>query len=92
MDVTVNVHEAKTRLSELLRRVEAGDEVVIARAGQPIARIRATSPRGRDLRAPLLPELPLISADSLFEEMTEAELVEWEGGDPSDPVACARWE
>ena len=36
---TVNVHEAKTKLSELLKRVEAGEEVVIARAGKPVARL-----------------------------------------------------
>lgn len=35
----VNIHEAKTRLSELLQRVEAGEEFVIARAGLPIARL-----------------------------------------------------
>ena len=33
----VNVHEAKTQLSRLLAQVEAGEEVVIARRGQPIA-------------------------------------------------------
>ena len=37
--VTVNVYEAKTQLSSLLARVEAGEEVVIARAGRPIARL-----------------------------------------------------
>jgi prevent-host-death family protein len=36
---TVNVHEAKTHLSRLLSRVERGDEIVIARAGRPIARL-----------------------------------------------------
>ncbi|HWG85330.1 MAG TPA: type II toxin-antitoxin system Phd/YefM family antitoxin [Deinococcales bacterium] len=36
---TVNVHEAKTRLSQLLEMVEAGEEVVIARAGKPVARL-----------------------------------------------------
>jgi prevent-host-death family protein len=36
---TVNVHEAKTRLSQLLAQVEAGEEVVIARAGKPVARL-----------------------------------------------------
>lgn len=89
MNVTVNVQEAKTRLSELLRRVEAGDEVVIARAGRPVARIQATSPRARDLSEPLLPELPPIPANALFEDMTEDELVAWEGGDPSDPLGSA---
>lgn len=35
----VSVHEAKTHLSRLLRRVAAGEEVVIARAGTPVARL-----------------------------------------------------
>jgi len=35
----VNVHQAKTQLSQLLHRVEAGEEVIIARAGKPIARL-----------------------------------------------------
>lgn len=35
----VNVHEAKTHLSRLLHRVEQGEEIVIARAGKPIARL-----------------------------------------------------
>ena len=35
----VNVHQAKTQLSRLLHLVEAGEEVVIARAGKPIARL-----------------------------------------------------
>ncbi len=34
---TVNVHEAKTHLSELLRRVMNGEEIIIAKAGEPIA-------------------------------------------------------
>jgi len=36
---TVNVHEAKTHLSRLLERVERGDEIVIARAGKPVAKL-----------------------------------------------------
>ncbi|HET6342888.1 MAG TPA: type II toxin-antitoxin system Phd/YefM family antitoxin [Gemmatimonadota bacterium] len=36
---TVNIHQAKTHLSRLLRRVAAGEEIVIARSGQPIARL-----------------------------------------------------
>lgn len=35
----VNVHEAKTHLSRLLERVERGEEIVIGRAGKPIARL-----------------------------------------------------
>lgn len=35
----VGVHEAKTHLSKLLRRVAAGEEIVIARGGEPVARL-----------------------------------------------------
>lgn len=35
----VNMHEAKTHLSRLVERVEAGEEVVIGRAGRPVARL-----------------------------------------------------
>lgn len=35
----VNVHEAKSQLSRLLERAEAGEDVVIARAGNPVARL-----------------------------------------------------
>lgn len=35
----VNTHEAKSRLSELIREVEAGVEVIVARNGHPVARI-----------------------------------------------------
>mgnify|MGYP001559356034 CR=1 FL=1 len=34
---TVNIHEAKTHFSKLLNRVESGEEIVIAKAGKPIA-------------------------------------------------------
>ena len=45
--VTVNVHEAKTNLSRLLAQVEAGDDVVIARNGKPVARLVRYRPKGR---------------------------------------------
>ncbi len=35
----VNIHEAKTHLSRLVERVEQGEEIVIARAGRPFARL-----------------------------------------------------
>lgn len=35
----INVHEAKTKLSALIASVEKGDEVILARAGKPVARI-----------------------------------------------------
>jgi prevent-host-death family protein len=38
---SVNVHEAKTQLSKILEEVEAGEEVIIARAGVPVAIVKA---------------------------------------------------
>ncbi len=42
--ITVNMHEAKTRLSELVQNVERGDEVVICRNGKPVARLSSAAP------------------------------------------------
>lgn len=39
--IQVNVHEAKTKLSQLLALVESGEDVVIARGGRPVARLLA---------------------------------------------------
>jgi prevent-host-death family protein len=49
--IEVNIHEAKTHLSRLIAKVEQGEEVLIARAGKPVARlVRAQTPkRGRTL-------------------------------------------
>ena len=38
-DMEVNIHEAKTHLSKLLERVALGEEVVIAKAGTPVAKL-----------------------------------------------------
>lgn len=48
----VNVHQAKTQLSQLLADVEAGEVVVIARAGKPIARLTAEPVERKVLRQP----------------------------------------
>lgn len=65
----VNVHEAKTHLSRLLQRVEAGEEIVIGRAGHPVARL---VPVGRE-RSPRTPGVwrgqVRIAAD--FDELPE---------------------
>jgi prevent-host-death family protein len=45
MTVTVNIHEAKTHLSRLLQRVIAGEEVIIAKSGQPVARLIPFTPK-----------------------------------------------
>jgi prevent-host-death family protein len=51
MPTTVTVHEAKTKLSELLRRVEAGEEIVIARGEKPVAKLSAIDLKTEAIRA-----------------------------------------
>jgi prevent-host-death family protein len=44
--VQVNIHHAKTHLSQLLERAASGEEIVIARAGKPVARLAPVKPAG----------------------------------------------
>lgn len=48
----VNIHEAKTHLSRLLARVAAGEQIVISKAGRPLARL-VPVPRSRLKKRPL---------------------------------------
>ena len=50
----VNIHEAKTGLSKLVERVEAGEEIVIARGGRPVAKLVALRPPRAPRRLGLL--------------------------------------
>jgi len=52
MTASVNVYEAKTHLSQLLDRAAAGEEIVIARAGRPVARLVALSKASSRRRTP----------------------------------------
>jgi prevent-host-death family protein len=74
----VNVSQAKTQLSRLLARVEAGEEVVIAGRGQPVARLVAYRPKGR--RQPDVLKGKIKLTDAFFEPLPEDELKLWEGG------------
>ena len=72
--ITVNVQEAKTRLSELLARVEKGEDVVIARAGKPVAHLSpVTSAPVRSFGT-----MEFTVPDSFFESLDESELASWE--------------
>ena len=44
MSRTVNIHTAKTQLSRLIEAVEQGEEITIARGGQPVAKLVALAP------------------------------------------------
>lgn len=77
---TYTVHEAKTNLSELLRRVEAGEEVIIARGDKPVAvlksydreAIAAKRRAGRGCLAGKFPSPP----DSVFFDPMEDEFLD----------------
>ena len=86
---TYTVHEAKTNLSELLRRVEAGEEVIIARGDKPVAVLkgydREEIRRRREAAfGCLVGKFPPVSDEALFTPMTENELGFW--SHPDDPA------
>ncbi len=63
----INVHEAKTHLSALLEEVAAGEQVVIARAGKPIACLVPWQPPARKRRLGLFSGQITIASD--FDEL-----------------------
>lgn len=73
----VNVHQAKTQLSRLLAQVEAGEEVIIARRGQPVARLVPCQLRGKRRFGAMKGEI--VVDDSILEPLPEDELAAWEG-------------
>jgi len=52
--LTVNIYEAKTQLSKLVDLASSGTDVVIARAGRPVARLTVLKPEKRTYRLGLL--------------------------------------
>ena len=73
----VNVHQAKTQLSRLLARVEAGEDIIIARRGEPVARLVGCKPRGKR-QADVL-KGKIVVPDSFFDPLQEEDLAAWEG-------------
>jgi prevent-host-death family protein len=61
--MTVNIHEAKTQLSKLVEEVEGGREIVIARAGRPVARLVPLAAAVRRKQLGLLRGKIRVSAD-----------------------------
>jgi prevent-host-death family protein len=54
MDSVINIHEAKTHLSKIVDEVAAGAEVIIAKAGKPMARLSPISAPARPKKLGLL--------------------------------------
>ena len=75
---TVNIHEAKTNLSRLLEEVAAGQEVIIAKAGKPMARLVPLEAAPKPRRLGLF-KGQLNVADDFDVPLTEDVLASFEG-------------
>ena len=74
---TVTIHVAKTNLSQLLARVEAGEEIVLARGKEPIARLVPFRPPATKRRFGALRGIVSVGPE-FFEPSPESELATWE--------------
>jgi prevent-host-death family protein len=75
----MNIHDAKTNLSKLIEAARNGEEVIIARNGEPMVRLVAV-PKGK-FRFGTLKHLLKGPIPDVLEPMPEDELRLWEGGD-----------
>ena len=76
MTLTVNVHEAKTHLSKLLEQAHAGQEIILAKAGKPYARLMPLAP------PPVRRQPGRLAGrvtDAFFGPLPPEELDAWEG-------------
>lgn len=74
---TVNIHEAKTQLSRLIAEVEAGEDIVLARSGRPVARLTRIAPALPERRFGAMRGLAR-TEDAFFEPLPECEISAWE--------------
>ena len=73
MSIIVNVHEAKTNFSKLLDRAHAGEEIVLAKAGKPYARLVPL-----ERAQPRVPGIAKGRLDgTFFDPLPEEEIKEW---------------
>jgi prevent-host-death family protein len=80
MTKTVTVHEAKTNLSKLLVQVQAGEDVVIAKGRDPVARLVSIKPPAAPKRRVPGRLKGLIAIDErFFEPLPDEELARWDG-------------
>lgn len=77
MSLIVNVHEAKTHFSRLLEQAHAGQEIIVAKAGKPYARLVPLSAPTSQRRPGRLAGRV---SEAFFEPLPDEELDAWEGG------------
>lgn len=71
-----NIHDAKTNLSRIIDRVEHGEEIIISRAGTPVAKVVPIAPRARRTKR-----------GSLADRLVLAE--DWDSPEVNDEIATA---
>lgn len=81
----VNMHEAKTHLSRLVARAAAGEEIILAKAGTPMARLVPYREDDGPRPLGLLGGTVWVADD--FDDTPAELLAAFEGGAPSDPQA-----
>jgi prevent-host-death family protein len=75
--VIVNIHEAKTHLSRLVEQAAAGEEIIIGKAGRPMARLVAYSERKQPRRPGALKRALWVADD--FDETPDSLIDAFEG-------------
>jgi prevent-host-death family protein len=77
---TVTIHQAKTNLSKLIARVEAGEEIWIARGKQPVVRLLPVKTKAgkRGLAGLMKGKWPELPDSFFFDPLPEEELKGWE--------------
>ena len=82
---TFTIHQAKTQLSKLIARAEAGEEIVIARGKEPVAKLTPIATPKRRPRFGALQGQLNIPDSFFFDPLPAEELKLWEGAD-EDPL------
>ena len=75
----VNIHQAKTHLSRLIEQAEAGEEIIIARAGTPVARLAPVVSAQQRQPGRFAGHVQLM--EGYFDPLPDEELAAWEGAE-----------
>jgi antitoxin (DNA-binding transcriptional repressor) of toxin-antitoxin stability system len=81
MPTTVTIHKAKTQLSKLIARAEAGEEIIIARGKHPIVTLALVAKPPRRKFGAFKGQLPELPDAFFFDPLPDEELKAWEGDD-----------
>lgn len=73
----INIHQAKTQLSKLVEEAAQGEEIIIAKAGKPIAKLVPLEKTERKSRTPGGMKGQIWMAENFDEPMSEEELALW---------------